>query len=259
MPSPFPGMDPYLEARALWPDVHLGLITAIRGVLQPLLLPHYYAHLGERIYFEDLRHAAYPDLSVVRAPAPHESRGGAATLAADEPVILAYELRHYEPFVEIRSASTHEVVTVLEVLSPARKERGRGREEYEAKRRQVLASRASLVEIDLLREPPDDLPSQRPPGDYMACVHRASTPDRGEFYPFTLRQRLPRPRIPLRSSDPDVVLDLPAAFSRAYEEGAYLHRVDYRQPPPPPPLRPQDQTWVGSLVRTVGFEDPPSA
>jgi hypothetical protein len=32
MPSPFPGMDPYLEGW-LWPDVHATLIPAIRAAL----------------------------------------------------------------------------------------------------------------------------------------------------------------------------------------------------------------------------------
>ncbi|MCK4452049.1 MAG: DUF4058 family protein [Anaerolineae bacterium] len=30
MPSPFPGMDPYLEYPVRWPDVHHSLITYIR-------------------------------------------------------------------------------------------------------------------------------------------------------------------------------------------------------------------------------------
>ncbi len=29
MPSPFPGMDPYLEPPHLWPDVHHALISAV--------------------------------------------------------------------------------------------------------------------------------------------------------------------------------------------------------------------------------------
>ncbi|HID51529.1 MAG TPA: DUF4058 family protein, partial [Anaerolineae bacterium] len=47
MPSPFPGMDPYLEDRAIWPDVHATLITYIREVLQPQLRPKYIARIGE--------------------------------------------------------------------------------------------------------------------------------------------------------------------------------------------------------------------
>ena len=39
MPTPFPGMDPYLERPNLWSNVHNSLITAIRDVLAPMLRP----------------------------------------------------------------------------------------------------------------------------------------------------------------------------------------------------------------------------
>ena len=38
MPSPFPGMDPYLEGH-LWPDVHSGLAFVIKEQLVPLQPP----------------------------------------------------------------------------------------------------------------------------------------------------------------------------------------------------------------------------
>jgi hypothetical protein len=49
MPSPFPGMDPYLEDPARWPDVHQSLITYIRDMLQPQVRPRYHARMGERV------------------------------------------------------------------------------------------------------------------------------------------------------------------------------------------------------------------
>ena len=50
MPTPFPGMDPYLEQPALWPDVHNGLIAELRNTLVPQLCPQYYVALEERTY-----------------------------------------------------------------------------------------------------------------------------------------------------------------------------------------------------------------
>ena len=41
MPSPFPGMDPYLEAPARWRGVHVSLIATLRGTLNRQLPPDY--------------------------------------------------------------------------------------------------------------------------------------------------------------------------------------------------------------------------
>jgi Protein of unknown function (DUF4058) len=42
MPTPFPGMDPYVEHPGLWPDVHNGLIAELRNTLEPQPRPRYY-------------------------------------------------------------------------------------------------------------------------------------------------------------------------------------------------------------------------
>ena len=39
MPSPFPGMDPYLEYPGLWPDVHHNLISDTQDFLAHQLRP----------------------------------------------------------------------------------------------------------------------------------------------------------------------------------------------------------------------------
>jgi hypothetical protein len=45
MPSPFPGMDPYLEEPDLWSDFHGGMIYAIRAAITRLLPPGYVARV----------------------------------------------------------------------------------------------------------------------------------------------------------------------------------------------------------------------
>ena len=50
MPSPFPGMDPYLEDPALWPDVHHELICITRELLLAQLPPKYFVQIDERHY-----------------------------------------------------------------------------------------------------------------------------------------------------------------------------------------------------------------
>src|SRR5439155_738404 len=56
--SPFPGMDPYLEAPAIWPDVHTSLMNIFREQLTPLLAPKYLADLETQVEIDLLR--SYP-------------------------------------------------------------------------------------------------------------------------------------------------------------------------------------------------------
>ena len=53
MPSPFPGMDPYLEAPTIWPDVHLNLISATQEALNSSLRPRCVARVELRAYLSD--------------------------------------------------------------------------------------------------------------------------------------------------------------------------------------------------------------
>src|SRR5437867_1464807 len=141
MPSPFPGMDPYLEDPAVWPGVHDSLIVYARDALQPLLLPRYYIEIGERIYFEDPREVIYPDATVHERRPPMVSPGSAARLVPDQPTVFTVQLRQRETFLEIRAAGSHDIVTVIELISPANKYgSGHGREEYRAKQDQVIGS-----------------------------------------------------------------------------------------------------------------------
>jgi hypothetical protein len=50
MPSPFPGVDPYLEHPEIWFGVHLLLIAAIAEQLTPQLRPKYTVSVEVRLY-----------------------------------------------------------------------------------------------------------------------------------------------------------------------------------------------------------------
>jgi hypothetical protein len=68
LPTPFPGMDPYLEHPALWPSVHNGLIAALQLSLAPQLRPHYYVALEERLYITEPDQRVFvgrPDAAVI--------------------------------------------------------------------------------------------------------------------------------------------------------------------------------------------------
>ena len=58
--------------------------------------------------------------------------------------------RTARPFIEVRQAADDRLITVLEMVSPANKSGGTGRQVYLDQRQTWHAANASLVEIDLL-------------------------------------------------------------------------------------------------------------
>lgn len=254
MPSPFPGMDPYLENPATWPDLHSSLISYIREALQPQIRPKYIARIGERVELSSLTRAYIPDVLVIRsAPAAYGEALAEGPLVADEPTTISLlEEERRVPFLEIIHNPSGEVVTLIEVLSPANKA-GEDRLKYLRKQDDIRNSQANLVEIDLLGDgPPTTLARlgrmDEPAGwRYIVSVLRNQTDVQIEAYPIPLRQRLPRCRIPLRTEDDDAILDLPAVFTRCYDVGGYDLLVDYSQPPPVE-LTPDDEAWRVALL-----------
>ncbi len=53
MPSPFPGMNPYLENPELWSEVHHRLITALADSIETELSLKYRVAIEKRIYLSD--------------------------------------------------------------------------------------------------------------------------------------------------------------------------------------------------------------
>ena len=158
MPSPFPGMDPYLERRHGWPDVHSALIVATRDALAPQVAPAYYVAIEERTYIVALDSAEFigrPDVAIINTPMHaqpgNESETATAVASVAQTVVLPQFKEVHERYLEIHDAQTHAVVTAVEILSPTNKASGEGRDAYEEKSRQVLSTLTNLVEIDLLR------------------------------------------------------------------------------------------------------------
>jgi Protein of unknown function (DUF4058) len=152
-------------------------------------------------------------------------------------------------------------VTVIEVVSPTNKYAGRGRTSYITKQAEVRASRAHLVEIDLLRYGPhvlaipESVVRGRGDYDYLVCVNRAiGVRSRFQYYAWSLRQRVPRPRIPLANGDEDVSLDLRAVLERTYTAGAFCYQLRYDRPCVPP-LSAEDQAWADELIRKAMATD----
>jgi hypothetical protein len=176
-----------------------------------------------------------------------------------EPVIVSIPSEDAtERFIEIRDlTSGNRVITVIEILSPTNKMRGKGRRQYRQKLGECHRARVSFVEIDLLRAGPRirNVPPRfvlpNPTTAYRAYARRSWKRTQAELYPISLRQRLPIIRIPLRESDQDATLDLQALVDQAYRNGRYADDIDYRADPVPP-LGPADAAWTDELLRAAG-------
>ena len=244
MPSPFPGMDPYLEGE-LWQEFHETLAGAIRAQLMPRLAPKYVALLGKRHTLDR------PALGVFDAPpetpstAKMQTQGGIAAPALVLPRILEVP----QLSVEIRDVAERRLVTVIEILSPANKY-GDGAREYLDRRADLLRTEPHLLELDLLRQGARiPLVGEPPPAPYYVYLSRWQRRPFTQVWPVALRERLPVVPVPLLPPDPDVPLDLQAAVAACFDLVGYERLLPYADPPPPPELSAEDTAWVDATLR----------
>ena len=259
MRPPFPGMDPWIEHPGLWPDVHNRLIASIADALVPLVDPRYYVGVESRMVLYPGT-STRPDIAVSRgepdAPPARFGAGaergapGVATLVVDLPLDEGFEVN--QTYLEVREAESRALVTAIEVLSPANKDKGRGREQYLAKRFEVLHSATSLVEIDLLRggEP---MPLARPvaASAYRYLISRGADRPRARYVAIGLRVPLPAVAIPLLPGDAEVTLDLNGVLHDLIDRARYFRRVDYARPPVPT-LDDDDDAWAHAIIDRAG-------
>ncbi len=260
MPTPFPGMDPYLDHPHLWPDVHLGLISAIRDDLASRVSPRYVVAVEERTYIS----SAVPDTFLGRVdvaiigshdatPIAHVVAESALTylpVAVQVPVLN----RITERYLEVRDAERGYAVTVIEILSPENKRSGsRGYVEYLTKREKSLVSMTSLVEIDLLRsgEPPP-LRGDIPESDYRILVSRGWQRPHADLYPFDVQHPLPEIPIPLQKADEELKLDITRLLHDLYDRAVYNLRIDYTKPPTPS-LADEAVRWTDQLLTAAAL------
>jgi hypothetical protein len=256
MKSPFPGMDPYLEAH--WRDVHAALIVYIRDHLQDQLVGgKLRARVEERLVVEadDVAiRAINPDVRVFESARGDEGGGVAIAAPTAEPLIIPLPAEDQtETYIEIIERGTHDrLVTVIELLSPTNKLGADARRAYAIKRQEVRSAGANRVEIDLTRAGHRQLAAWPVPKShrttFQACVTRAHdrSQPRAEVYRMPLEQPLPVINVPLRPTDKDVTINLQALVDQAYRRGAY-DDIDYTRPPVPPLSR-SDAAWAAELL-----------
>lgn len=235
MPSPFPGMDPFLEHPDFFPDLHASLITYMREAMQQRLPAGYFAAIGQRVWVDVEQREIEADVHIRRG-----RRTGNGGVAVAEPGFgrkVVIEVPHderRETFIEIRRSRT-QVVTAIEILSRSNKTSGRhGRVLYLRKQREILDSQTHRVEIDLLRNgqhttavPLYELAARCRPYHYHVCVNRYDRFEQFVVYPIELCERLPTFEVPLLPEDPEIQLALQAVFHRAYDAAAYDRDLDY--------------------------------
>ena len=141
--------------------------------------------------------------------------------------------------------------TVVEVLSPTNKQAGDGRLEYEAKRNEILETDTHLVEIDLLRAGKPTRIDGDPGGvAYRVLVSRGNRRPRAKLFLFSLRDPIPKFRLPLRRGDNEPLVNLGEIVSRVYEQGAVYLFIDYKAEPIPP-LSSDDAAWADALLKEL--------
>jgi len=200
MPSPYLGMDPYLEGY-LWPDVHHRLATQISDQLTPQLRPRYVARIAIQVVVDD------------------DPQGEEVRLST----------------VEIYDTAQNQLVTSIEILSPVNK-RGPGLAKYREKWQRLRRAHINLIEIDLLRRGQRALSHPNIPESLWRVSLLRAGSSQFNVWTLDLPDPLPVVPIPLRKPDADVTLDLSEALRTIYERGAYDLSIDYADIPPPPAL-----------------------
>jgi hypothetical protein len=252
-------MDPYLEAPAIWPDLHNVLAMNVRGQLQRQISPHYAAVLVPYIAFETIDittvRAIVPDIGVLEGEPAQQTMQSSAIAPAPLSGIATMDLPTRYTRIEIRSLSDDVLVTAIEILSPVNKRSGTdGAGAYDRKRREILRSDVHLLEIDLLRAGQRPaMETALPSAPYFVFLSRAERRPHVEIWPLSLEEPIPLLPVPLRSPDPDVPIDLGRALHDAYREARYDLRIDYTQPPPPPALDEATAGWLAARLRECGL------
>ncbi len=262
MPSPFPGMNPYLESPDVWSTFHTQAMTAMAERLAIQVRPDYVVHMEAHIWIhervdDDLDDArssrrliGRADMAVVdqewgsERQASRSEPGGSVLTAPARIAIPTVDIER-QRYVEIRDRHNRALIAIVEILSPANKNPGPDRDQYLAKRAEILAGPAHFVEIDLLRTGTPMPDQDRPKSAYGIMVSRAEERPAAGFWPIGIRDPLPVIPVPLRPAS-HATLDLQEILHHVYDHGTYADEIYERKPEPR--LDPSDQDWAQQLI-----------
>ena len=259
MPSPFPGMNPYLDNPTLWSQVHTHLIVAIAEQMNPILRPKYRMSMEQRVYAETDNDDSWglvgiPD-NVVFSPSSNPSDTSSNVAIASpkvEPLTVSIPQTKTvkEWYLQVKNVETQEVVTVIEILSPTNKKVGEGRNQYLRKREQLLMSLTHLIEIDLLRKG-ERMPMNIDPtitSNYRIIISRSDRRPQAELYAFHLAPEIPSIPLPLKPEDQEPLIPLQDLLHSLYEKGSYDLAINYQQQNWEK-LSDNEQVWINNLLQ----------
>jgi uncharacterized protein DUF4058 len=254
MPSPFPGMNPFLEHADIWQDFHGRFIPAAAEEIGRQVRPAYIVKIDQNVYVHELpegerRLLGRPDVYLTEEEGSAVADSSPSTATIAPPVrarLLPLTITEREGFIEILDGSNQKLITAIELLSPANKTTGSDRDQYLAKRNLYLDTGVHLVEIDLLRSGRRVRLHPTPQGDYCVIVSRAEDRPNAGVWPIGLRDPLPLVPIPLRGRG-EAPLALQSVLNRVYDAAGYADYIYKR--PPQPPLSSSDKQWAEALLK----------
>jgi hypothetical protein len=253
MPSPFPGMNPYLEQEGVWSDFHNRLIVAAAEDIGSQVRPAYIVKIDQNVFEEEPGEngrdiVGRPDVFGTEIGGGLPSAAGSFAVAEPTKAVIVPAITpERDPFIEIRELDSRKLITAIELLSPSNKEHPATRAQYLAKRTTYLKSEVHFVEIDLLRRGPRMPLAPRPAKDYCVVVSRAQDRPEVDVWSIGLREPLPVIPIPLKAGEGDAHLDLQAVLNRVYDSAGYEHYAYGGEPEPG--LKGEDWKWAEEILR----------
>ena len=264
--NPFPGMDPYLEHRHIWPGFHNRLIARLADDVGARLPDNYRIDIDERteaaavfdphvdsdFFVADALvtdRLGTPDWWELAPPLPSTvpTVGTLPENAVSVRVAMPDEVK--VTWLYVQRMPDWKVVTVVEILSPTNKNQGWGRTNYLRKREDVLSSGVSLVEIDLLRgghTMPLETPS--PSGDYRILVCRGWERPNAALYPFDVRHPIPTFTLPLQPGDDEPGIALGELINGIHQLARYSQITRYEASPPAPEFGGDVKEWIAERL-----------
>jgi hypothetical protein len=264
MPSPFPGMNPYLENTQFWSQVHNRLIVEIADVINPQIRPKYRMELEQRVYTDtesngqNYELVGIPDNAVLKPSS--KVNPSSSNVAVAPPKVKPLTITIPQPetikewYLQVKDVETKQVITVVEILSPKNKKVGEGRHKYLTKRERVLMSLTHFIEIDLLRKG-EIMPmniSEEIKTDYRIIISRSDRRPQAELYAFNLAQEIPSIPLPLKPEDEEPLIPLQTLLHSIYERGSYDLAINY-QKQSLADLSEDDKMWVDNLLIEKGL------